>query len=101
MCAPAQKTTGLSGANTPKTRSDSSVKSSLRSELLPFSKKLPLFHRKTKSVVYGLQTKAVQGMLDFDFSCSREMPSVCAMVYPFSGDHRQKFYCEVVVITIY
>lgn len=90
--APAQKTTGLSGANTPKTRSDSSVKSSLRSELLPFSKKLPLFHRKTKSVVYGLQTKAVQGMLDFDFSCSREMPSVCAMVYPFSGDHRQKFY---------
>jgi ATP citrate (pro-S)-lyase len=52
----------------------------------------PLFHRKTTAVIYGLQNKAVQGMLDFDFSCSRETPSVVAMVYPFSGNHRQKFY---------
>lgn len=31
-------------------------------------------------------------MLDFDFVCSREEPSVAAMVYPFTGDHKQKFY---------
>lgn len=54
--------------------------------------------------------KAVQGMLDFDFVCSRKKPSVAAMVYPFrfdvalwsthdypnistnSADHKQKFY---------
>ena len=34
----------------------------------------------------------VQGMLDFDTICSREVPSVAAMVYPFSGNHKQKFY---------
>lgn len=31
-------------------------------------------------------------MLDFDFVCSRTEPSVAAMVYPFTGDHKQKFY---------
>ena len=31
-------------------------------------------------------------MLDFDNLCSREVPSVAAMVYPFSGNHKQKFY---------
>lgn len=31
-------------------------------------------------------------MLDFDFVCSRVEPSVAAMVYPFTGDHKQKFY---------
>ena len=34
----------------------------------------------------------LQGMLDFDFVCSRATPSVSAMVYPFTGDHKQKFY---------
>jgi len=31
-------------------------------------------------------------MLDFDFVCRRTEPSVAAMVYPFTGDHKQKFY---------
>lgn len=31
-------------------------------------------------------------MLDFDFVCRRSEPSVVAMVYPFTGDHKQKFY---------
>jgi len=31
-------------------------------------------------------------MLDFDFVCRRSDPSVVAMVYPFTGDHKQKFY---------
>lgn len=33
-----------------------------------------------------------QSMLDFDFVCRREEPSVSCMVYPFTGDHKQKFY---------
>ena len=33
-----------------------------------------------------------QGMLDFDFMCKREKPSVACMVFPFSGNHYIKFY---------
>mmetsp|Transcript_30290 Transcript_30290/g.70695 ORF Transcript_30290/g.70695 Transcript_30290/m.70695 type:complete len:1129 (-) Transcript_30290:374-3760(-) len=51
-----------------------------------------LFTAKTRAVVYGLQTVAVQNMLDFDFCCRRETPSVAGMIYPFGGDHVQKFY---------
>lgn len=51
-----------------------------------------LFHKGTKAIIWGMQTRAVQGMLDFDFVCSRSEPSVGAMVYPFTGDHKQKFY---------
>ena len=34
----------------------------------------------------------LQGMLDFDHVCRRDIPSVVAMIYPFSGNHKQKFY---------
>jgi len=46
----------------------------------------------TRSIVFGLQTVAVQGMLDFDFMCRRTKPSVACMVYPFSGNHYTKLY---------
>eukprot|EP00927_Polykrikos_kofoidii_P066399 TRINITY_DN61_c0_g1_i6.p1 TRINITY_DN61_c0_g1~~TRINITY_DN61_c0_g1_i6.p1 ORF type:complete len:1087 (+),score=161.49 TRINITY_DN61_c0_g1_i6:195-3455(+) len=46
----------------------------------------------TTSIVYGMQNRAVQGMLDFDFMCKRSKPSVSAMVFPFSGNHYVKFY---------
>jgi len=46
----------------------------------------------TRCIVYGLQTVAVQGMLDFDFMCQRKKPSVAAMVFPFSGNHYSKLY---------
>jgi len=46
----------------------------------------------TRCVVYGLQHRAVQGMLDFDFMCKRQKPSVAAMVFPFSANHYVKFY---------
>ncbi|CAF1365022.1 unnamed protein product [Adineta steineri] len=52
----------------------------------------PLFTNTTKAIVWGMQTKAVQGMLDFDHVCHRKQPSVVAMIYPFTGDHQQKFY---------
>lgn len=50
------------------------------------------FDANTRSFVYGLQPRAIQGMLDFDYSCGRPTPSVAAMIYPFGGDHIQKFY---------
>ncbi|TKR58270.1 hypothetical protein L596_029737 [Steinernema carpocapsae] len=51
-----------------------------------------LFDKQTKAIVWGQQVKAIQGMLDFDFVCGRETPSVVASTYPFTGDHKQKFY---------
>ena len=50
------------------------------------------FDEHTRSFVFGLQPRAIQGMLDFDFSCGRKSPSVAAMIYPFGGHHIQKFY---------
>ncbi|KAA8585360.1 hypothetical protein FQN60_004054 [Etheostoma spectabile] len=58
----------------------------------PIVKATNLFSKHTKSIVWGMQTRAVQGMLDFDYVCSRDEPSVAAMVYPFTGDHKQKYY---------
>ncbi|XP_065840261.1 ATP-citrate synthase-like [Oscarella lobularis] len=52
----------------------------------------PLFTRNTRAIIWGMQPRAVQGMLDFDHVCRRDFPSVVAMIYPFSGNHRQKFY---------
>ncbi|KRG04548.1 ATP-citrate synthase isoform X2 [Drosophila mojavensis] len=50
------------------------------------------FSNTTKAIVWGMQQRAVQSMLDFDFICRRDEPSVVAMVYPFTGDHKQKYY---------
>eukprot|EP00401_Gymnodinium_catenatum_P072500 CAMPEP_0117525550 /NCGR_PEP_ID=MMETSP0784-20121206/35826_1 /TAXON_ID=39447 /ORGANISM="" /LENGTH=1092 /DNA_ID=CAMNT_0005321747 /DNA_START=60 /DNA_END=3338 /DNA_ORIENTATION=- len=57
----------------------------------------------TTSIVYGMQNRAVQGMLDFDHMCKRKMPSVAAMVFPFSGNHYVKFYwgTEEVLLPVY
>lgn len=52
----------------------------------------PLFSKATRAIIFGMQPKAVQGMLDFDHVCRREKPSVACMIYPFSNDHTQKFY---------
>lgn len=52
----------------------------------------PLFTNKSKAIVWGMQTRAVQSMLDFDFVCRRSEPSVACLVYPFTGDHKLKFY---------
>ncbi|KAH0546822.1 ATP-citrate synthase [Cotesia glomerata] len=51
-----------------------------------------LFSKTTRAIIWGMQTRAVQSMLDFDFVCRRSVPSVAAVVYPFVGDHKQKFY---------
>ncbi len=51
-----------------------------------------LFHNKTRSFVYGMQPKACQGMLDFDYICQRKTPSVAGIIYPFGGQFVSKLY---------
>ncbi|KAI9039567.1 putative ATP citrate lyase, subunit 1 [Aspergillus affinis] len=46
-----------------------------------------LFHNKTRCFVYGMQPRAVQGMLDFDFICKRSTPSVAGIIYTFGGQY--------------
>eukprot|EP00428_Durinskia_dybowskii_P066093 CAMPEP_0170370088 /NCGR_PEP_ID=MMETSP0117_2-20130122/8326_1 /TAXON_ID=400756 /ORGANISM="Durinskia baltica, Strain CSIRO CS-38" /LENGTH=1106 /DNA_ID=CAMNT_0010624843 /DNA_START=57 /DNA_END=3377 /DNA_ORIENTATION=- len=57
----------------------------------------------SRAMVYGLQSVAVQGMLDFDFMCKRSKPSVACMVFPFSGNHYTKLYwgTEETLIPVY
>lgn len=51
-----------------------------------------LFNKNTRAFVYGLQPRACQGMLDFDFICKRENPSVAGVIYPFGGQFVTKMY---------
>jgi len=63
----------------------------------------PLFNPESKAIIWGMQTRAVQSMLDFDFVCRRAEPSVACLVYPFTGDHKLKFYWghKEVLIPVY
>ncbi|CAH1102113.1 unnamed protein product [Psylliodes chrysocephalus] len=56
------------------------------------AKTTPMFTKTTKAIIWGMQNRAIQSMLDFDFVCTRNEPSVVAIIYPFTGDHKQKFY---------
>jgi ATP citrate (pro-S)-lyase len=44
----------------------------------------------TESIDSGLQPRAVQGMLDFDFICKRSTPSVAGIIYTFGGQFVSK-----------
>jgi ATP citrate (pro-S)-lyase len=48
--------------------------------------------RNATCIIYGLQLRAIQGMLDFDHLCLRSKPSVSAIIFPFDGNGYQKFY---------
>jgi ATP-citrate lyase alpha-subunit len=50
-----------------------------------------LFSRDTQSFVYGAQFRAVQRMLDFDYLCRRDAPSVVAVITP-DGEGFEKFF---------
>ena len=41
-----------------------------------------LFDRNTQAIIYGFQTRAIQRMLDFDYVCKRDKPSVAAVIRP-------------------
>lgn len=65
--------------------------------------KASIFTKGTRSFVYGMQQRAVQGMLDYDYICKRSAPSVAALIYPFGGDHVMKFYwgTKEIMIPVY
>lgn len=71
LCAASKAGGGCAAASSAVCNDVTAVKSSMH-----------LFTSSTKSIVWGLQSRAVQGMLDFDYVCSRRSPSVVAMVYP-------------------
>ena len=62
-----------------------------------------LFNAHTEAVVFGMQIRAVQGMLDFDYMARRKKPSVACMVFSFSGNHYKKFYwgTEEILLPVY
>ncbi|KAJ3321160.1 citrate synthase [Blyttiomyces sp. JEL0837] len=61
------------------------------------------FTNKTRAFIYGMQPRALQGMLDFDYMCKRSEPSVAAMIYTFGGHHMQKVYwgTKEILIPVY
>ena len=76
---PAAQLTSNNNAATSRSVSDGVAQMSLRQN--PDRKMM--FTNRTKAIVWGMQQRAVQGMLDFDYVCSRKEPSVVAITYPF------------------
>lgn len=62
----------------------------------------PLFTKKTQAIFYNQHPKPIQRMLDFDFICKRETPSIAAIINPNSeGFHRAFFGTEEIIIPVY
>ncbi|MCK5342121.1 MAG: ATP citrate synthase, partial [Candidatus Heimdallarchaeota archaeon] len=51
-----------------------------------------LFDKNTKSFIFGTQQRAAQRMLDFDFLCQRDSPSIAGFVTPTGGGYYQLFW---------
>ncbi|KAH7039954.1 CoA-ligase [Microdochium trichocladiopsis] len=85
---------GASGSSTPAPHgaNDNITRFSAPSRPLSPGPEHALFSNKTRCLVYGLQNRAVQGMLDFDFICKRTTPSVAGIIYTFGGQFVSKMY---------
>ena len=61
-----------------------------------------LFDKGTKAIVYGVQTNAIQRMLNFDRACGREAPSVVAIVNENkAGFHKVFWGSEEILLPMY
>lgn len=62
-----------------------------------------LFDRDTTAIVYGYQRNAIQRMLDFDYVCRREEPSVACIVNPTGsgGWHKCFWGTREILLPIY
>jgi ATP-citrate lyase alpha-subunit len=61
-----------------------------------------LFDRSTRAIIYGYQANAIQRMLDFDYICLREVPSVAAIINPTrSGLHKCFFGTQEIFLPMY
>ncbi|PVZ98694.1 hypothetical protein BB558_005297 [Smittium angustum] len=85
-------TTSVNGLLKPSTKAIGTQQTHITNDSTGDNQWYSPFTSTTRSIVFGMQPRAVQGMLDFDFICKRQVPSVACIVYPFSGNHVQKFY---------
>ena len=61
-----------------------------------------LMDKNTKAIVFGYQQRAIQRMLDFDYICRRESPSVVAIVNPTrEGWHKCFWGTKEIMIPMY
>jgi len=61
-----------------------------------------IFTDRTKAFIYNLKAGPIQRMLDFDFLCRRETPSVAGVVNPGgSGWHRAFFGSKEILIPVF
>ncbi|MDG6224819.1 MAG: citrate/2-methylcitrate synthase [Candidatus Thermoplasmatota archaeon] len=61
-----------------------------------------LFSTESKAIVYNLQERAIQRMLDFDYLSQRETPSVAAVVNPGNtGVHKVFWGTKEIMIPVY
>jgi succinyl-CoA synthetase alpha subunit len=61
-----------------------------------------LFDKNTQAIIFGFQQRAIQRMLDFDYSCEREIPSIAAIVNPTRGGYHKCFWGpEEIILPIY
>ncbi|MFH1785980.1 MAG: citrate/2-methylcitrate synthase [Candidatus Micrarchaeota archaeon] len=63
---------------------------------------MDLFSKNTEAFVYNLKSNPIQRMLDFDFICKREKPSVAGIIQPGNdGYHKAFFGTKEILIPIY
>ncbi len=61
-----------------------------------------LFDKKTQAFVYGYQVNAIQRMLDFDYICKRDTPSIAAIINPGrAGIHKVFWSTEEILLPMY
>ena len=61
-----------------------------------------LMDKNTKAIVFGYQQRAIQRMLDFDYICRRETPSVVAIVNPTrEGFHKCFWGTKEILLPMY
>ncbi|KAI9343412.1 citrate synthase-like protein [Zopfochytrium polystomum] len=92
MSMPAPRVPSVGASAAAAAAANGKVNHSAPSEMEVDTPRNVTFTKDTRSFIYGMQPRAVQGMLDFDYMCKRDAPSVACMIYPFGGHHVQKFY---------
>jgi ATP-citrate lyase alpha-subunit len=64
-----------------------------------------LFDRSTQAIIYGFQARAIQRMLDFDYVCKRDIPSVAAVIRPTQAAavsyHKAFWGSKEIVVPVY
>ena len=61
-----------------------------------------LFDKNTEAIFYNLKATPIQRMLDFDYLCHREKPSIVAVVQPgTTGIHKTFFGSKEIIIPVY